>query len=131
MYTQSPPTPIHLREDILVELALLQYKGIITTLPYSNYSSPIFAQRKPSGALRLLIDLRRANQLIRHDHDSHIFPITTLADASGHLAGKKLFAKLDCSQAYHALKMADPVSVQLLFRFCLAHLCIFTASTSA
>ena len=113
MYTQSPPTPIHLRDDILVELALLQYYGIITTLPYSKYSSPIFAQRKPSGALRLLIDLRRVNHLIRHDYDSHNFPIT-LADASSHLAGKKLFAKLDCSQAYHVLKMADPVSVQLL-----------------
>ena len=88
MYTQSPPTPIHLRDDILVELALLQYYGIITTLPYSKYSSPIFAQRKPSGALRLLIDLRRVNHLIRHDYDSHNFPITTLADASSHLAGK-------------------------------------------
>ena len=34
MYTQGPPTPIHLRDEVLVELALLQYWGVITTLTY-------------------------------------------------------------------------------------------------
>ena len=114
MYTQGPPTPIHYRDEVLVELALLQYWGVITTLTYSKYSSPIFAVRKPSGKLRILVDLRRINHLIRHDYDNHNFPIATLADVSTHLAGKKYFAKLDCSQAYHVLQMADPLSVQLL-----------------
>ena len=114
MYIQGPPTPIHYRDEVLVELALLQYWGVITTLTYSKYSSPIFAVRKPSGKLRLLVDLRRINHLIRHDYDNHNFPIATLADVSTHLAGKKFFAKLDCSQAYHVLQMADPLSVQLL-----------------
>ena len=114
MYTQGPPTPIHYRDEVLVELALLQYWGVITTLKYSKYSSPVFAVRKPSGKLRLLVDLRRINHLIRHDYDNHNFPIATLADVSAHLAGKKFFAKLDCSQAYHVLQMADPLSVQLL-----------------
>ena len=83
MYPQGPPTPIHLREDLLMEPALMHYyNGIVTTLPYSRYSSPLFAQRKPLGTLRLFIDLLRVNHLIRHDYDSHNFPITTLADAS-------------------------------------------------
>ena len=114
VYTQSPPTPIHLREEILHDLAVMQYFGLITTLAYSKYSSPLFAHRKPSGKLRLLVDLRKINHLIRHDYDSNNFPITTMADACTHLAGKSIFAKLDCSQAYHALKMADPLSVQML-----------------
>ena len=29
VYLQSPPTPIHLRDEILVELALMQYYGIV------------------------------------------------------------------------------------------------------
>ena len=48
VYVQSLPTPIHLRDEILVELALMQKYGIITLLPNSKLSSPIFAQRKPS-----------------------------------------------------------------------------------
>ena len=114
MYTRGPSTAIDLREDLLVELSLMQYFGIVTNLPFSNYSSPLFAKRKQSGALRFLIDNRRVNHLIRHYYDSHNFPISTLADASAHLAEKKLFAKLDCSHAYFALRMADPLSVQLL-----------------
>ena len=99
---------------MMVELALLQYYGIITTLTNSKYSSPIFAQRKPSGKLRILHDLRRINHLLRHDYANHNFPISNMTDAVNHFAGKKLFTKLDCSQAYPCVQMADPLSVQLL-----------------
>ena len=44
-YSQSLPTPINLKEDILVELAMLHRYGIITTLPFYKYASPIFAQK--------------------------------------------------------------------------------------
>ena len=70
-YMQSPPTPIHLRDELFVELALMQYYNIITTLTHSKYSSPIFAHRKPSGKLRVLIDLRRMNHLLRHDYSNN------------------------------------------------------------
>ena len=39
-------------------------------------------------------------------------------DASSHFAGKKLFNRFDCSQAYQCVQMADDLSVQLLaFKF--------------
>ena len=40
--------------------------------------------------------------------------MSTLTDAAQHMAGKKLFCKLDCSQAYHCLQMADYQSIQML-----------------
>ena len=98
----------------MVELALMQEYGIITTLPYSKYFSPIFAQRKPNGKLRILVDLRRINHLLKNDYSQHNHPVTTMADAAQHMAGKRYFCKLDCSQAYHCLQMADEQSVQLL-----------------
>ena len=113
-YMQSPPTPIHLKDELLIELALMQYYDIITTLPNSKYSSPIFAHRKPSGKLRLLVDLRRINHLLRHDYADNNFPISNMTDSTNHFAGKKLFCKLDCSQAYHCIQMADDQSIQLL-----------------
>ena len=106
-YSQSLPAPINLKEDILVELAMLHKYGIITTLPFSKYASPIFAQKKPNGKLRLLVDLRKINNLISDDYINNNHPVSTLVDAAQHLAGKKLFCKLDCSQAYHCLPMAD------------------------
>ena len=97
VYTQSLPVPINLKGDLTVELALMHKYGIITTLPFSEYASPIFAQRKPNGKLRLLVDLRKINALISDDYINNNHPISTLSDAAQHLAGKQLFCKLDCS----------------------------------
>ena len=88
--------------------------GIITVLPFSKYGSPIFAQRKPNGNLRLLVDLRKINTLRADDYTNNNIPVSTLSDAAQHLAGKSLFCKLDCSQAYHCLQMADQRSAEML-----------------
>ena len=65
----------------------MQRCGVVTKLLFSKNSSPLFAQRKTSGALSLFIDLRRVNHPIRRDHDSQKISITVLAGASAHLAG--------------------------------------------
>ena len=113
-FSQSLPTPINLKEDILVELALLHQYGIITTLPFSKCASPIFAQKKPKGKLRLLIDLRKIDNLISDDYINNNHPVSTLTDAAQHISGKRLSCKLDCSQAYHCLQMADQRSIEML-----------------
>ena len=76
-YSQNLPTPINLDEDIHVELAMLHRYGIITTLPFSNYESPIIAQKKPNGELRLLVDLRKINTLITDDYINNNHPVST------------------------------------------------------
>ena len=114
VYSQSLPMPIHLKEDLIVELALMHKRGILTVLPFSKNASPIFAQRKLNGKLRLLVDLRKINSLIADDSTSNNHPVSTLSDAAQHLAGKSLFCKLDCSQAYHCLQMEDQRSVEML-----------------
>ena len=114
VYSQSLPMPIHLKENLIVEIALLHQYGIITVLPFSKYASPIFAQRKPNGKLRLLVDLRKINTLIADDYTNNNHPVSALSDAAQYLAGKSLFCKLDCSQAYHCLQMADQRSLEML-----------------
>ena len=114
VYSQSLPMPIPLKEDLIVELALMHKYGIITVLPFSKYASPIFAQRKPNGKLRLLVDLSKINTLNAVDYFNNNHPVSTLSDAAQQLAGKSLFCKLDCSQAYHGLQMADARSVEML-----------------
>ena len=99
VYSQSLPLPIRLKEDLIVEVALMRKYGIITVLPFSKYASPKFAQRKPNGKICLLVDLRKINSLIADDYTNNNHPISTLSDAAQHLAGKSLFCKLDCSQA--------------------------------
>ena len=114
VYSQRLPMSINLKEDLIVELALMHKYEIITVLPFSKYASPIFAHRKPNGKLRLHVDLRKINTLIADDYTNNNHPVSTLSDAAQHLAGKSLFCKLDCSQAYPCLQMADQRSVEML-----------------
>ena len=93
---------------------MLHRYGIVTTLPFSKYASPIFAQKKPNGKLRLLVELQKINNLFSDDDINNNHPVSTLTDAAQHMAGKKLFCKLDCSQAYHCLQMADQRSIEML-----------------
>ena len=111
--SQSHPAPTNLKDDLLVQISLVQEYGIIPTLPHSKNSLPIFAQRKPNGKLRILVDLRGINHLIKNDYVEHNHPVTKNADAAQHMAGKMYFRKLDCSQAYHCIPMADEQSIQL------------------
>ena len=101
---QSLPAPINLKDDILVELALLHKYGIITTLPFSKYASPIFAQRKPNGKLRLSIHLRKKNTLIADDYFNNIHPVSTLTDAAQHAGGKTCSANLIVPKRITAFK---------------------------
>ena len=64
--------------------------------------------------MRLLVDLRKINNLISDDYVNNNHPVSTLTDAAQHMAGKKRFCKLDCSQAYHCLPMADQKSIEML-----------------
>ena len=105
---------IHLKEDLKVELAPMHNYGIITVLPLSKYESPIFAQRKPNEKFRLLVCLRKTNSLNAVNYTNNQYPVSTFSDATQHLTGKSLFCKLDCSQAYHCLQMADQRSMETL-----------------
>ena len=113
-HSQSSPMPIHLKKGLIVEFVLMHKYGIITVLPFSKYARPIFAQRKPSEKLRLLVELRKINTLIADDYTNSNHLVSTLSGAAQHLAGKSLFCKLECSQAYHCLQMADQRSMEML-----------------
>ena len=91
-YSQSMPTPVNLKDDITVELALLHKCGIITTLPFSKYASRVVAQRKPNGRLRLLVDLRKINNLITEDYVNNNHQVSTLSDAAQHMQEKSFSA---------------------------------------
>ena len=125
VYTLKFLEPVHLRDQLPIELVLMQYFEIKTTLPFSKYSSPIFAQRKTSGKLRFLIDLCRILHLLKDVYTNNNSPIPTMTDAIAHLTGKKIFAKMDCSQANFSMQMADEFSIQFLaFNYGAFNVCI-------
>ena len=62
IYSQTLSMPMHQKKDAIVGIALMHKHGIITVLFFSKHASPIFAERKPNGKLRLPVDLRNIQQ---------------------------------------------------------------------
>ena len=114
VYSQSLSMPIHLKEDLIAEFALMHKYGIIKVLPFSKFASSILPQRKSNGKLRLLVDLRKINSLIADEYTNNNHPVGTLSGVAQHLAGKSLFCKLNCHQAYHCLQMAEQRSMEMI-----------------
>ena len=114
VYSQNLPMRFQLKEDLIVELALMHKYGIITVLPFSKYASPIFAQRERNGKKRLIVDLKKINTLIADDYTKNIHPDGTLSDAAQQFAGKSLLCKIECSHAYRCLQIADQRSGEML-----------------
>ena len=83
-YCRSLPTPIKMKEDITVKLALLLKWGFITTLAFSISTSPSFAKGKPNGKLRLFVELGQVKNMISGDYINNIHPVSTLTDAAQH-----------------------------------------------
>ena len=96
IYAPSLPKPTYMKDQIILELALMQEYDVITTLLFSKYSSPNFSQKKPYCNVRLLVDIRRKNYLYKLDCNKQNHPVATIHDAAQHMAGMKIFCELDC-----------------------------------
>ena len=81
--SQNLSRPIHLKGDINVEFTFMHKYGIITVQPFSKYASPIFAQRKPNGKLRLLVHLGKIKNLTSDDFTNNN-GVGTLSDEAKH-----------------------------------------------
>ena len=95
VYVQGPTAPIHLREEISFELALLQYFNIVKTLSHSKYNILKFFPRRSSRKLRVFIDLRRVEHTLHQDCLNSNFPSSDTTDATNHFARIKLYCELD------------------------------------
>ena len=49
VYSQSLPMPIHLEEDLIVELALMHKYGLSQSYPSQNTQVPVLRSEKPTG----------------------------------------------------------------------------------
>ena len=69
----------------------------------SPWVSPVVIVPKPSGDIRLSIDMRRANQaIVRECH-----PVPTVDDVLYQLNGSTVFSKLDLRWGFHQIELEE------------------------
>ena len=92
-----------LRERVAEELDRWESLDIIEKVDSSPWISNLVVVWKKSGAIRLCVDLRRANQaIIPGKH-----PLPTMEDIAAEFYGSTVFSKLDLNQGYLQIPLAE------------------------
>ena len=95
--------PFHTRKDVEKELQRLEDLDIIEKIDGPTpWVSPIVVVPKPSGAVRICVDMRQANKAIKRERH----PMPTLEDIIADLNGASVFSTLDMTAGYHQFELA-------------------------
>lgn len=100
--------PIHYKKDVDAGLKLLLDNGIIEP-SNSEFASPMVVQTKKGGELRICVDYRLLNSILRKEHH----PMPNIEEEIQKLQGRRVFSSLDLMMGYHQL-MVDPDSRKYL-----------------
>ena len=95
--------PFHLRKKVEHELKVLEEQHIIERVDGPTpWVSPLVLIPKKNGAVRICVDMRRANKAITRER----YPTPTIDDLIHTLNGATVFSKLDLRSGYHQIVLA-------------------------
>ena len=99
-FCRARTAPYVLHEAIEEDLSRLQQLGVIESVKYSDWATPIVPVPKPDGSVRICGDFKvTINPVLQIDKH----PIPKPEDLLTVLAGGQKFSKLDLSQAYQQM----------------------------
>ena len=106
------PPPYGLRDKIEQKLKELVDCDVIEPVEGPTpWVSPVVVVPKPSGDIRLCVDMRKANEaIVRERH-----PIPTVDDVLYQLNGSKVFSKLDLKWGFHQIELEQQSRVITTF----------------
>ena len=92
--------PMAVREEVSAELQRLLDADVTERVDASEWVSPLVVSRKPSGQIRLCVDLRGPNSQIV----AEVHPLPTIEELQSRLLGT-VYSKIDLRSAYHQLEL--------------------------
>ena len=97
--------PFGLRKKVEEKLQELLDNEIIEEVPSrpTGWASPLVAVLKPSGDVRICVDMRRANQAIERERH----PIPTVEEVLLSLNQSSVYSKLDLKWGFHQIQLAE------------------------
>ncbi|XP_029142978.1 uncharacterized protein K02A2.6-like, partial [Protobothrops mucrosquamatus] len=104
VFKAKRPVPYAAIQSVNDELDRLQKSGVIQPVNYSPWAAPIVAVKKASGKVRICADFSTGLNTSLEDHQ---YPLPIPEDIFAKLNGGTCFAKLDLSDAYHQVDVAD------------------------
>ena len=103
-YCKARPIPYSMRTVVDQELDRLVSNGILEPVQFADWACPIVPVLKVDGrSVRICGDFKLLNQACKLD----TCPLPKIEDLFVHVASGKAFSKLDLSQAYQQVSLAE------------------------
>ena len=104
MFRKARPAPYAVKEKVDREIERLEHEGVIKKVESSEWASPIVCVPKRNGSIRICGDFKvSVNPVLI----SNPYPLPIAEDLFATLAGRKIFSKLDLSNAYQQLELTE------------------------
>ncbi|CAH8637872.1 unnamed protein product [Schistosoma rodhaini] len=104
VFRPKRPVPYAALPMVEQEIERLQKLGVIEPVNFSEWAAPIVVVKKTNGSIRLCADYSTG---LNEALETHQYPLPLPEDLFAKLNGGKLFAKLDLSEAYLQIPVAD------------------------
>ncbi|CAH8672200.1 unnamed protein product [Schistosoma rodhaini] len=104
VFRPKRPVPYAALPIVEQELERLQRSGIIEPVNFSDWAAPIVIVKKLNGNIRLCADYSTG---LNDALEAHQYPLPVPEDLFAKLNGGKYFAKLDLSEAYLQIPVAE------------------------
>ncbi|KAK4470026.1 hypothetical protein MN116_000056, partial [Schistosoma mekongi] len=104
VFRPKRPVPYAALPIVEHELARLQESGVIEPVNFSEWAAPIVIVKKPNGNIRLCADYSTG---LNEALEAHQYPLPLPEDLFAKLNGGRYFAKLDLSDAYLQIPVAE------------------------
>ncbi|CAH8528395.1 unnamed protein product [Schistosoma rodhaini] len=131
VFRPKRPVPYAALPVVEQEIERLHKLGVIEPVNFSEWAAPIVVVKKTNGSIRLCADYSTG---LNEALETHQYPLPLSEDLFAKLNGGKLFAKLDLSEAYLQIPVADECKNLLtinrhkgLFRYNRLHFGVKTA----
>ena len=93
-----------MKEAVEAEIDRMEKDGILKSVPYSEWASPIVIVPKPDGTIRICADYKRTvNPVIKND----TYPQPTPKELFSKIQGGERFSKTDLTKAYLQVQLDD------------------------
>ncbi|CAO4382500.1 unnamed protein product [Caenorhabditis nigoni] len=96
------PIPLAIRPEIKEMIRKMLKQGVIRE-SRSPWSSPVVLVKKKDGTVRMCIDYRRVNKVVKNN--AH--PLPHIESTLQSLVGKKIYSTLDCLAGYWQIPLAE------------------------
>ncbi|RCN37073.1 reverse transcriptase [Ancylostoma caninum] len=107
---KTRPVPMGARKEFKGIIKDLVERGIVEK-SQSEWASPVVLVRKKDGTLRLCIDYRALNKVIKQDS----YPLPTIDTVLQSLGGKRVFSTLDLAAGYWQIRLSEEAKPKTAF----------------